>query len=107
MKLADCSVDPELKQLIRSVDDTIDRPVERGECLHYAKRFEDHLREQGHPSVSIQFGFFDGEKHAWNEVFGGGDVYIVDFTVEQFGNYPEVLVGPREDVLSEHPYEYD
>jgi hypothetical protein len=68
----------------------------RGECVTFSNALNEVLDLLG-ISAAIQFGTFNGSKHAWLDIWLPEGVMICDLTADQFGDYPPVILGPMRD----------
>ena len=69
-----------------------------GECLSATNDLFKELSLKG-ITCFPQFGTFNGERHAWLDIWIGGNVMLLDVTLSQFGEYPAVLLS----YMSRHP----
>ena len=79
----------------------------RGNCLLAADELTRYLEPHDIRITSVQFGTYNGQAHAWLEVWdkNSGKYAIIDPTADQFGDdIPEVVVGFMDD-LPQYKYE--
>jgi transglutaminase-like putative cysteine protease len=78
-------------------------PNLKDKCLDVSSLLCIALRQKG-VVCALQFGTFQGFKHAWVDVWMGDEVFLLDATATQFGYWPTVIFGKMSD-LPEYGWE--
>jgi hypothetical protein len=69
----------------------------KGKCLVIANQLVEELESKG-VTCAVQFGTFNGERHAWVDVWTQDGVWLLDASADQFGDYPSVIVGKMAEL---------
>ena len=73
-------------------------PNLKGCCLDVSERIVQALAAEG-MTAAIQFGLFNGQRHAWVDVWTEGRVWVLDATADQFGEqWSPVIFGRMPDL---------
>jgi len=66
-------------------------------CLDASYELQKNLTDLG-IICAVQFGFFNGNRHAWLDVWTPDGVKILDITADQWGDdIPEIVFGKMEE----------